>query len=585
MTFFPVTTRYPPGPITPVGSAHLLRGDQPMVAYRSYNDAVVFNLMGPMAIFDRTMPETVRLLEMTGLMPPWKNIMQKGATQDGSSYITSLYDPLDGEIVVQIRGRDPMRARKVIRDWIDSWDAKKPGTLSWLTPELGYWWAKVRFAKPPPDKFQGGSCTRQKMKIAYSSDDAFWRSYDTTDVFGLSYLSAVETFNFDTTSAHGLGSNWTVNYINTATSGAGYLYADGTQCLSTLTNGRAAAARYITPTGSDEQIVTLTIGPIDPWPAATNVYLDLWARMDSGGPPGQTGVRCRLGYHPSGKGGTGQTPFVRLSYFVGGAETILRQTDVTIPWKPTDQISLAVGGYSGSLYSYYVQRGTNSQPGANNKTWSTLMTVLYNSPDGSQVGSAYRGIGFGMEADATSLPPSVKMWTGGDTTAAEEAGYVTLYNAGDQDMWPYYILVGPGEFGIGDGPNATQAVTYGPLLENQVVLIRTDPRRYSVTDLTSMPPPGTPVSSQLLSSLEAALEQYNAFLSNSSVPPPHLSAFGVNFPQGNPYSLLRGRFSRPIPAKQPGVPVAPAQIAIAVASGSHTTAVLAGGTPLRRYPG
>lgn len=575
-----INYRYPAGPITPVGACHLLAGDQPMVAYRSFDDSIVFNLMGPLAYRDNTRPESIRLQGLKGLIPPWSNITQKSATQDGETYITSLYDPLEIDMTVLARGRRS-HTQKLIRHWIDSWDAKKPGTLSWFTPEMGYWWANVQLAKSPPDPYIGGNFTRQRFVWSAKSYDAFWRSYPTTDVFAFSYLSATDIFDYDTVAAHDLGVNWGIQYSGT---GSGYLFADGIEANSTLGNGRWAVAQragYVS--ASDEQIITVTIGPIDPWPAATDAYFDIWARMENGGTPGLNGVRLRLGYQPPANICSSATSFLRLSYFIDGTETLIRQTDVAVPWKPTDQISLAVGGFNGALKSYYVQRGTNSNATTTNTTWATVMTVV-NATDGSHVGTGYRGAGFGMQADGIVTPPSIVCWTAGDSTAAEEGGYLTLRNCGDQPMWPFFILVGPGEFAIGDGPDATQAVVYGPLEQNQMVLIRTDPRRYAVTDLTSLPPPGTPATSQRISALAAAIADYQSFLSNSNSPSPALSVFGTPFPQGNPYALLQGRFSRPIPPKEPGIPAPAAQIAVAVESGGPTTAILAGGTPLRRYP-
>lgn len=578
-----ITQRYPTNPLTPVGACHMMAGDLPDVRYRSYDDQIVFNLMGPLSIWDPSCPESIRLQGIKGLIPPWKNIRQKGATQDGSTYITSLYDELEVDLTVMARGRDAKHTRKVIRDWVNSWDAKQPGTLSWFTPDLGYWWAKTRFAKAPLDQLLGGNFTRQKFTWTAECDDAFWRSYDSTDVFAFSYLSAVETFDYNSFGTSNLGSNWTV--ANNAV-GTGFIYANGTYATSTLAHGACdVAQRTSYESASDEQIVTFTIGPVDPWPAATNTYLDLWARMSNTGTPGQNGVRLRIGYHPAANSKSAPAAFVELSYWVAGVKTVLKEKDVTVPWKPTDQISLAVGGFNGQTYSYFVQRGTNSKSGSTNVTWANLLTVVHESADGSLVGSNYRGAGFGMEADGTQIPPSVIGWTAGDSTAAEESGYLTLYNVGDQVAYPYYILVGPGLFGIGDGPNATQAVTYGPLLENQMVVIQTDPRKYGVTDLTSSPPLGTPATSSFLTSLAAAQAVYQSFLTGGNgVAAPLLSVFGTPFPQGNPYALLDGRFSQPLPAKLPGSPAAPQQLAVAVESGGPSTAILAGCTPLRRYP-
>jgi hypothetical protein len=578
-----IRQRFPSNPLTPAGACHLLAGDRPIVRYRSYDDAVLFDLMGPPSIPDPTTPESVRVLDIKGLIPPWKNIRQKGATQDGATYVTSLYDPIDIDITVMIRGRNPVETRKVLRAWLDSWDAKQPGTLSWFTPEMGYWWAQPRWEKNPIDPFIGGNFTRQKLTMVGSVDCGFWRSFPTTDVFSFSYLSASDTFNYDTLVNQNLGSNWTIAYNG---AGSGYLYANGNSATSTLNEGRIAVARrtgYVSQT--DEQIVTITLGARDTWPAADDTYIDIWLRMNNSGSPGTDGIRCRLGYIPPDPSICENQPasFVRLSYFVGGVETLMRQTNVTVPFEPGDQIAVAAGGYSGALHSYFVSRGTNPGVGLNNVTWTTLMTVINSAGDGSHVGSAYRGSGFGMESDGINTVPAIMNWTAGDSSAAEESGYLTLYNVGDQDMWPFFILVGPGLFGIGDGPNATQAVTYGPLQQNQVVFINSDPNLYGVVDLTSMPPPGTPAPSQFISQLSAALAEYNAFLSAGS-PAPNLSVFGTPFPQGNPYSLLSGRFSKPIPAKLPGSVAAPQQIAIAVEGGGPTTAILAGGIPYRRFP-
>jgi hypothetical protein len=576
-----IKIRYPAGPITPVGAVHLLKGDQPMVAYRSFDDQVVFNLMGPLAYRNNTIPESIRLLDLKGLIPPWSNITQKAATQDGATYVTSLYDPMEVDLTVLARGRRGAPTRKLIRHWIDSWDAKRAGTLSWRTPELGYWWANLQWAKAPFANFMGGNFTRQRFDWKAIAYDAFWRSYPTTDVFAFSYLSATDEFDYDTLAEQDLGDDWEIEYSGT---GSGYLFADGIAANGTLGNGRWAVAQrddYVSAT--DTQIITVTIGPVDPWPAATDAYLDIWARMENNGTPGQNGVRLRLGYQPPPNVCSTATSFLRLSYFVGGVETLIRQTNVDVPWKPTDQISFAVGGFNGALKSYYVQRGTNPNASTTNVTWATVMTVV-NTTDGSLSGAGYRGAGFGMQADGIITPPSVACWTAGDSTAAQEGGYVTLRNCGDQPMWPFFILVGPGEFAIGDGPNATQAVVYGPLEQNQMVFIQTDPRRYAVTDMTSMPPPGVPATSQRIKALEAAFAAYQSFLSNSNTPSPALSVFGTPFPQGNPYALMQGRFSRPIPAKLPGSPAPEAQIAVAVESGSPTTAILAGGVPLRRFP-
>lgn len=84
------TIRYPAGPITPAGAYHIMHDRIPQVALQSWDDTIVFNIMGGSSIHDPTIPERVNIANLGGLIPPWQNIRQKGATQDGSSFIDAL---------------------------------------------------------------------------------------------------------------------------------------------------------------------------------------------------------------------------------------------------------------------------------------------------------------------------------------------------------------------------------------------------------------------------------------------------------------------------------------------------------------
>jgi hypothetical protein len=130
------------------------------------------------------MPETVTITSLKGLVPPWQNIEQKGSTQDGSSYITSLYDPIDIELGVRIRGRDPIYTRQVVSDWMAAWDAKTEGYLVWSTLEMGDWWATVREGKPPIEGFTGGigRTNEQKFNWQAKAYNAFWVTRDDVDL-------------------------------------------------------------------------------------------------------------------------------------------------------------------------------------------------------------------------------------------------------------------------------------------------------------------------------------------------------------------------------------------------------------------
>jgi hypothetical protein len=193
-----ISASYPAGPILPHGAYHLKKGLLPNVKYYPGNLAIEFNLLGGAAIADPMAPETVTITSLKGLVPPWQNIEQKGSTQDGSSYITSLYDPIDIELGVRIRGRDPFWTRKVVSDWAASWDAKIPGYLVWSTLEMGSWWASVRQGKPPIEAYTGGIGRTNEQKFTWPGKayDAFWVTDDDTDfAFGSSVFQFLNRFN------------------------------------------------------------------------------------------------------------------------------------------------------------------------------------------------------------------------------------------------------------------------------------------------------------------------------------------------------------------------------------------------------
>lgn len=109
--------RYPAGPITPHGAYHLLKGTHPTLSLSAYDDSVLIHLMGGLAVPDRTEPECVQLKRggLKGLVPPWQTIDHKGATQDGATFVTALYDPIEVDLNVVVRGRDAKHCRRVDR--------------------------------------------------------------------------------------------------------------------------------------------------------------------------------------------------------------------------------------------------------------------------------------------------------------------------------------------------------------------------------------------------------------------------------------------------------------------------------------
>lgn len=548
--------RYPTGTLTAQGAYHLLAGRVPHMVYRSYDDSSVFNLMGGAAIADPTEPEGVRLLKLKGLIPPWKSIEQKGATQDGSTFVTALYEPCDIDLLVQVVGRDPEYTRQVVRDWVAAWDAKQPGELSFFTPAMGRWWTKVRWAKNPVDDIIGGTFTRQRFTWTARAYDAFWRSYDhVSQGFRFTYRSSVDTFSYTTSSE--LGSGWTVAYSG---AGTGAIHADGSQVVATLANGHTAVCRNNGFTSTTNNMVSeMIVGKFaTSWWYPTNAYNDLWVRMADAGTPGADGVRLRVGHRA-----------LRLSYFVSGVETVLREISMQIPTQTSTKFAV-IAGFAGNERLFKVLRNG-----------ATIMTVQ-ESGTGSQLGTGFKSAGFGMYAAGTTAPATVRDWGAGDNNTVTQTGFCDFINVGDQDMWPRYTCFGPGNFYFGNGPGSTDSVKFGPLLPNQVMQVRTEPAKRGVVDLTSIPP--TP---QELTQFQKALQDFISFATGNNVPPllqEIESRFGIRPPQGNPYSLLDGRFSEAVPPKPAGGPAPTYHIAVGISDGNADSQIIAAGTPLRRWP-
>lgn len=183
---------------------------------------------------------------------------------------------------------------------------------------------------------------------------------------------------------------------------------------------------------------------------------------------------------------------------------------------------------------------------------------------------------------AVPLHVDQAFWQSYDSVSApvgQAGGFVTLTNLGDQDVWPRYLVYGPGTFTFNDPGGA---VTFGPINAGQVVLLSTKPGYRGVLDLT----PNQPTQNQL-SYWQSWLENIIDLATNNNVPPllqSFESWFGITPPQGNLYSLLSGRFSTFVPAQVEGAPPTTWSIPVSVTGGSVTTQVIGALTPLRKWP-
>ena len=568
------TKRYPDGPITPHGAYHLLHDKIPQVSLLAYDGSIVFNLMGGLSINDRyAYPERVEIVDIKGLIPPWRNIDQKGATQDGTTFVDALYDPAEITIRVRCRARDNEHLRMVVRDLIASLDAKKESELAWTTHAMGRWWAPIRLNKSIDDSLFRIAGNTYEFDIRVRVDNAFWQSYPDTTSFAFSYDDFTDTFNYTGLQYPGTGSmgpNWPIRYSKP---GGGFVYANGSQAvwyddpndwLLTQTRDAVVGPYKDFSTSTDNQVVSMVFGTFQEWGFPSGAANDLWARMGRlpDGKWNGNGIRMRI-----------ENNIVKLSRFNNYSQTVMKQRAILIPPVPGEKFTL-IAGFEGASRMFKVMRNG--------------MELMSHSESGtgSVINSAHRGLGFGMQAGAALItqasPAGIRKISGGDNTAVTQSGFLTRYNVGDQPFWDRYTCFGPGLFRFGNGPDSTDMVEFGPLLPNQIMQIRTDPRKYGVRDLTVVPP--TP---QELNIFQQALKDFISFATGNNAPPllqSIESAFGIAPPQGNPYSLLRGRFSRPIPARSPGAPLRPYHVKVEIDDGNASSMVLASGTPLRRYP-
>lgn len=166
------------------------------------------------------------------------------------------------------------------------------------------------------------------------------------------------------------------------------------------------------------------------------------------------------------------------------------------------------------------------------------------------------------------------------STFTGSSGFITNVNRGDQPGWRRFLLYGPMDTITWHDPAGD--VSFGPIYPGQVVLITTFPRLRSVIDLSPGQQPA-----QNYSWWQNIVAELISFATNNNVPPllqDFESFFGIQPPQGNLYSLLKGRFATPIPPKPESQPPQPSSVAVTITGGTSTTRVVSALTPYRRWP-
>lgn len=562
----PPLVRFPANPVTPHGAYHILHDRIPMMGLTSYDETVVFHMMGGLAIADKVnTPSRVEIKDLKGLIAPWRTIDQKGATQDGVTFVDALYDPIEVELSTRVKGANPADCRRVARYLIDSLDAKQVSRLWWFTHHMGYWWAPVRWFRAPVDPVGGIKNSTQDLSLVLRADNGFWQSYPSVDEMVFAYETALDEFAVD--DSDDLGTGWTVALSGAGTGG---VHVENGQLQPTLLNGKTAVARKNGYTsGTNNQVVEIEIGSFSEWAYPVDGYDDAWARMNNTGTPGTSGVRLRV-----------KRQRLVVSYFVGGVETVMREKRILIWPRPKEKFRL-IAGTEGDERTFSVMRGG-----------ATIWTFK-ESGTGSPLGASNRSAGVGAAADGDESPPGIRRWAVGDNSTVTQSKFLTRYNVGDQPMWDRYTVVGPGTFRFWNGPGAgpNEYVEFGPLEKGQVAQLRTDPRKRGVVDMTitpSTPQQQDKYETSLFDFLSFAVANNVAILGDIISSLVSLVGIGgtgaVRPPQGNLYSLLKGRWSKPIPAKSPGKVAQPYQVKVSIDNGNADSKILVAGTPLRRMP-
>lgn len=382
---------YPAGPVTPHGRYHIRKGDLPMVSLISPNGQVIFWLMGGQAIADPyDAPESVQIDRdggLTGLIPPWQSIEQQGATEDGSTFIDALYGPMDITAKVTAIGRDAKSTRRVVRHLFEALDIKAQSELGWMTHELGYWWAPVRWQMRPPDKFSG-TPTRQAWTLQLRANSAFWQSYPDIDSFEFLYEDMTDAFTVDYSDTQNLGPHWPQHYTG---NGVGYLYANGKQAVWSddpdrlfFTGTRRVVAGPFKDfaTASDDQSVSIVFDSTPEFALGSGAANDIWCRMgrNEDGTWDGNGIRARIGWG-----------YTRISVFNDFTETVLGTSMELLP--PT----------AGQKYTFTVTGRLLNLSLVGLIGWPIDLLNLYDAHNLSAKGADYRGVGFGMQGGAAVI--------------------------------------------------------------------------------------------------------------------------------------------------------------------------------------
>lgn len=566
------SVRIPAGPITKHGAWSVLKGDQPLMWLKAYDGSVLVNLMGGIARANPMLPEAVQVKELKALGASWKVIRQKGATQDGETFIDALYDAAEPMMKVIVRGRDAAHTRRTSELFTASLDAIQQSELNFWTNELGRWWADIRMVKAIPDAMSG-SPTSQELSLMLGIDDAFWQSEPHVTSFEFEYDDMKE--EFATSYPTDLGPNWPIHYYDDGGPvGGGYIRSRGNQAVWVDDGGIDNYGRSVMygpykdfSTATNNQVVSIVLGSFQELTIYDGAENHIWCRVgrDGSGNWDGNGVRASIG------------PFsIELSRFNNFVEHRMALWP-TIPSFPGDKYTL-IAGFEGNERHFQVRRNGLG-------LWNYVEPATGLSP----LGPSYRGIGGGARGGAALItqvtPAAVRKIVAGDNATVNQTGYLEFVNIGDQPGYADVTIFGPAtsvKIWNGPGADVNEYVEIKNVLPNQVFFIRTDPRRRIIQDLSSVAP-----SPQELDIFQKAANSFLNFATAKGALRDQLkSVFGINPPQGNVNTLVTGRFTDDcaVPAKSPGKPAEAHHIKVSIDGGNAQSQILGSLTPRRRSP-
>lgn len=565
-------TVYPSGETTRLGREMLLDGMIPCWTYTSDDRRRSYEIQGGKAPM-LGVQDGIVLQSWEDMSPDFKHIDAQGAREDGVTWNDTVYEPMIISTILEAGASTPAGLSRVVSDWKAANDPKKLGRLEYFTPEMGLWWCDVRLNEGSwRDRISAEPRMRLKRIITqeWRNDHAFWRTADSTSTFGFAYESMKEPFSTDYSASQDLGPNWPQYYTgdgggySTAKGGLARWVDDPDDPFTTLGREVVNGPYKDFSTATDNQVVHMELGSMPEITFPDGAENHLWGRMGRN-PDGSWngyGIKVQIGW--------GAVILSRYNNFV---ETVMKVRPMLFPPFPGDSFTL-VCGYSDNARRFKVLRN------------GFELTSHTEVGTGSALGSDYRGVGFGMRAGAALItqatPGTVRRVTAGDNATITQSGFCPLTNLGDQSGWPRYLCYGPGTFSFSNGPSTTETITFGPILEGQVVLIDTRPRWRSVVDLT----PGS-LPNQPLNPGQKLVETLIKLVTFNQVPPLlswFESLFGIRPPQGVLYSLLDGRFTRPIPGVPQPSDAVTSQLGVSIKDGNASSRVVAALTPLRRWP-